>query len=50
MKQLKNFENRGPKLWNKFFSKEEKKIESQMLFQKRLKSKLLEMENELSYF
>ena len=41
---------RGPKLWNEFLSNEEKKIESQILFQKRLKSKLLDMENELSYF
>ena len=41
---------RGSKLWNEFLSNEEKKIESQILFQKRLKSKLLDMENELSYF
>ena len=41
---------RGPKLWNEFLSNEGKKIESQILFQKRLKSKLLDMENELSYF
>ena len=41
---------RGSTLWNKFLSNEEKKIESQILFQKRLKSKLLGMENELSYF
>ena len=39
---------RGPKLWNEFLSNEEKKIESQILFQKRIKSKLLDMENELS--
>ena len=41
---------RGQKLWNEFLSNEGKKIESQILFQKRLKSKLLDMENELSYF
>ena len=41
---------RGSTLWNKFLSNEEKKIESQILFQKRLKSKLLGIENELSYF
>ena len=41
---------RGPKLWNEFLSNEEKKIESQILFQKRLKSKLLDMETELSNF
>ena len=33
-----------------FFSNEEKEIESQILFQKRVKSKLLDMENEISYF
>ena len=41
---------RGPKLCNEFLSNEEKKIECQILFQKRVKSKLLDMENELSYF
>ena len=40
----------GPKLWNECLSNQEKKTESQILFQKRLKSKLLDMENELSYF
>ena len=40
----------GPNLWNEFLSNEEKKIESQILFQKRLKSKLLDMENKLSNF
>ena len=40
----------GPKLWNEFLSSEEKKIESQILFQKRVKLKLFDMENELSYF
>ena len=33
----------GPKLWNEFLGNEEKRIESQILFQKRLKSKLLDM-------
>ena len=41
---------RGPKLWNEILSNEEKKIESQVLFQKRTKAKLPDMENELSYF
>ena len=40
----------GRKLWNEFLCNEEKKIESQILFQKRVKSKYLDMENELSYF
>ena len=42
--------NQEPKLWNEFLSNEEKKIESQIFFQKRVKSKLLDMENELPYF
>ena len=41
---------RGPKLWNEILSDKEKKIESQILFQKRIKLKLLDMDNELSYF
>ena len=40
---------RRPKLWNEFLSNEEKKIKSQILFQKRVKSKLLDTENELSH-
>ena len=40
--------NQEPKLWNEFLSNEEKKIESQILVQKRVNSKLLDME--LSYF
>ena len=41
---------RWPKLWNESLCNEEKKIESHILFQKKVKSKLLEMEKELSYF
>ena len=41
---------RGPKLWNEFLQKEEKEIQSYTLFQKILKCKLLEVENEDSYF
>ena len=40
----------GPKLLNEFCSNEEKEIASHLLFQKRMKAKLLDMENELSYF
>ena len=42
--------NRGPKLWNEFLKNEEKKVESQILFQKIVKSKLLDLENEPSLF
>ena len=35
----------GPKLWNEFLNNEEKKIESQY-FKKRVKSKLLDIEND----
>ena len=41
---------RGPKLWNEILSDEEKEIKSPILFQKIVKSKLLYMENEVSYF
>ena len=37
--------NQEPKLWNEFLSNEEKKIESQY-FKKRVKSKLLDIEND----
>ena len=36
---------RGPKLQNEFVSNKEKKIESRIQFQKRVKSKLWDMEN-----
>ena len=36
---------RGPKLRNEFFSNKENKIESRTQFQKRVKSKLRDMEN-----
>ena len=37
---------RGPKLWNDFINKEEKDIQSYSLFQKKIKSKLIKIENE----
>ena len=40
---------RGPKLWN-VISKEEKDIQSNSLFQKKIKSKLIKIENETDYF
>ena len=57
-----SFSIRGPKLWNDVINKEEKDIlyfqsdslntksQSYSLFQKKIKSKLTEMENEVDYF
>ena len=39
----------GPKLWNDFINKEEHNIQSYFLFQKKIKSKLIEIENETDY-
>ena len=41
---------RGAKLWNELLTNEEKQIISHKLFSKMVKSKLLDAENELSYF
>ena len=41
---------RGPKLWNEILNKEDKWLESHTLFKKCVKLKLLDMENEYSYF
>ena len=41
---------RGAKLWSEILSTDEKELKSHMLFQKIVKSKLLAMENELSFF
>ena len=40
----------GPKLWNDFLQNKEKEIQSYSLFQKTVKSKLIETENEIMYF
>ena len=40
----------GPKLWNEILYKEKKGLESHTLFKKCVKLKLLDMENEYSYF
>ena len=45
-----SFSIRGPKLWNDVISKEEKDIQSYSLFQKKIKSKLIKIENETDYF
>ena len=39
-----------PKLWNDVINKEEKDIQSYSLFQKKIKSKLTEIGNEIDYF
>ena len=41
---------RGLKLWNDVINKEEKNIQSYFLFQKKFKSKLIEIENETDHF
>ena len=41
---------RGPKIWNKFLTKEEKKLQSFSIFKKVVHSKLLEGVHELEYF
>ena len=41
---------RGPKLYNKILNKEKKGLESHTLFKEGIKLKLLDMENEYSYF
>ena len=41
---------RGPKIWNKFLTKEEKELQSFSIFKKVIHSKLLEGEHELEYF
>ena len=41
---------RGPKIWNESITKDEKEINSFSLFQKYVKAKLLESDNERKYF
>ena len=41
---------RGPKLWNEFLNTDEKQISSYNLFSRKVKSKLLDTENEVRYF
>ena len=41
---------RGPKLWNEFLNIIEKQISSYNLFLRKVKSKLLDTENEVRYF
>ena len=41
---------RGPKIWNKFLTKEEKEIQSHSIFLRKIKTKLLESNNERKFF
>ena len=41
---------RGPKIWNEFLTKEEKEIQSHSIFLRKIKTKLLESDNERKYF
>ena len=41
---------RGPKLWNDFLNNEEKQIRFYTIFSKKIKSKVLDAENELEFF
>ena len=41
---------REPKIWNKFLTKEEKEIQSHSIFLRKIKTKLLESDNERKYF
>ena len=41
---------RGPKIWNEFLTKEEKGIQSHLVFLGKIKAKLLESKNERKYF
>ena len=40
---------RGPKTWNEFLTKEEKEIQSHYTFLRKIKTKLLESDNERKY-
>ena len=40
----------GPKIWNEFLTKEEKEIQSHSMFLRKIKTKLLESDNERKYF
>ena len=41
---------RGPNIWNEFLTKEEKEIQSHSTFLRKVKTKLLESDNERKYF
>ena len=40
----------GPKLWNKLLQNKERKSKSYSLFQKSVKLKIIEIENDVMYF
>ena len=41
---------RGPKIWNELLTKEENEIQSHSIFLRKIKTKLLESDNERKYF
>ena len=41
---------RGPTLWKNILDKEDKETDSHLFFKKKRNSKLLDIDNELSYF
>ena len=41
---------RGPTIWNDFVANTEKELDSSSLFKSRVKSKLLDFENEMTFF
>ena len=41
---------RGPAIWNNFVANTEKELESSSLFESKVKTKLLDFENELTFF
>ena len=45
-----SFSIRGHKLWNDVINKDEKVIQSYSLFQKKIRSMLIKIENETDYF
>ena len=40
----------GAKIWNEFLTKEEKEIQSHSIFLRKIRTKLLESDNERKYF
>lgn len=41
---------RGPSIWNNFVADAEKELDSSYLFNAKVKTKLLDFENEISFF
>ena len=50
MKSQYRISIRGPKLWNNLLTKPEKEIENLLIFKSKIKSKLMEKDNETTFF